>query len=199
MLVNFSPHPAHVQNWVGSGWAANNDKLSIPAIILTIIIALVYFIQWWRWAPWADCKVAEGGTWKWNLCRSSVWSHFPSCSPSLSSGPGIVSALHWLTECNAIHNKLVSIFWHLGSWKCDFFDLFSPTRRFLVFHFTSSPSLPPSPSFFSSCLSLFLSHQTICLPYFFFQSCHLSLFYRLSYLSPSFIFFYFPFLLCRCH
>lgn len=56
MLVNFSPHPAGVEKWAGSGWAANNDKLSIPAIILTIIIALVYFIQWWKWTPWAEYK-----------------------------------------------------------------------------------------------------------------------------------------------
>lgn len=41
----FSPHSAHVGNWVGCSRAANNDELSIPAIILTIITALLYFIQ----------------------------------------------------------------------------------------------------------------------------------------------------------
>lgn len=64
---------------------------------------------------------------------------------------------------------------------CDFFDLSSPTRRFLVFHFTSSPPVPPSLAVFLFCLALSASH----LPPVFFppQSCHLSFLYHLSYLS----------------
>ena len=68
------PTPAHRENWVGSGWAANNDKLSIPAIILTIIIALVYFIQWWKWTPWAEYRVVtlKVQAWERSLCHSSM-------------------------------------------------------------------------------------------------------------------------------
>lgn len=92
MLVNpppTSPPPpppsirlAHRENWVGSGWVANNDKLSVPAIILTVMIALEYFTQWWKWTLWAAYQTvpAAAGMWSRNPCPCKVV--LPSCSLS---------------------------------------------------------------------------------------------------------------------
>lgn len=70
-----APHPAHGEKWIGSGWAANNDKLSIPEIILTIIIAVLYFAQWWKWSPWAKYKRGKWGSGIFVIALCKVISH----------------------------------------------------------------------------------------------------------------------------
>lgn len=63
----FSHYSAHRGNWVYCGWAANNDELSIPAIILTIITALLHSVQWQKLTPWEECR-AEGGIFVTHTC-----------------------------------------------------------------------------------------------------------------------------------
>lgn len=85
----------------------------------------------------------------------------------------------------AIHNKLVSIFWHCGFFGSVISLICSALPD--IFCYAIFPSL----SFFLSCLSLFLSHQTApptTLLFFFNPVTHLFFFfffYHSPYLSPT--------------
>lgn len=64
----------HAENWAGGGRAANNDKLSLPGIILTIITELMYLVQCWEWTPWDARRGASG----WGR-KAEVESVLPPC------------------------------------------------------------------------------------------------------------------------
>lgn len=97
MLVNFYPYPAHGENWVGCGWAANNDKLPIPAIILTIISVFLSVIPSGLHEQNTKLSVeCEKGIFVIRPCK--VISHHVRFL--FHQGPCIVSALLQLTECN---------------------------------------------------------------------------------------------------
>lgn len=122
-------------------------------------------------------RPSEGAMWKRNLLSFFHVKSFPIMfAYSFISGrhcfdttPADTLQFAGGARLPAIHNKLVSIFWHTGSWKCDFFDLFSPTRHFLIFHFISSP-LYASVSLFLLVLSISLFVSSCYLPPAFFSS-----------------------------